>query len=80
MNINHLNPPHFRVSTSAPKKRASSRQPEAADPNNRSALQSAKNFLRRLYNTSTLRLRRNGRKMEAEDRFKMAMAPFYEPR
>jgi hypothetical protein len=27
-----------------------------------------------------LRLRRNGRKMEAEDRFKMAMAPFYEPR
>ncbi|KAI6184833.1 hypothetical protein M3Y97_00638600 [Aphelenchoides bicaudatus] len=56
-----------RLTNTAPKKRANSRQPD--DPNNRSALQSAKNFLRRLYNTSTLRLRRSGgRKMEVEDR------------
>ncbi|KAI6230249.1 hypothetical protein M3Y99_01080000 [Aphelenchoides fujianensis] len=63
-------------------KRAGSR-PAPDDPNGRSALQSAKNFLRRLYTTSTLRLRgggRNARKMDAEQRFRQATAPFYEPR
>jgi hypothetical protein len=76
---------YFRVNITtlpAKTKRASSKQPE--EQNNKSALQSAKSFLRRLYNTSTLRLRgasRNARKMDAaEQRFQMAMAPFYEPR
>ncbi|KAI6218743.1 hypothetical protein M3Y95_01148400 [Aphelenchoides besseyi] len=48
----------------------------------KSTFQSAKNFLRRFYATSTLRLRgRNTRKMDAaEQRFREATAPFYQSR
>uniref|UniRef100_A0A1I7RW41 Uncharacterized protein n=1 Tax=Bursaphelenchus xylophilus TaxID=6326 RepID=A0A1I7RW41_BURXY len=70
--------------TPAKLKRAQSKQSGAAGVEEKSALQHAKNFLRRLYNTSTLRLKpektaKNG-KIDPSERFKTATSPFYEMR
>ncbi|CAD5209404.1 unnamed protein product [Bursaphelenchus okinawaensis] len=66
-------------------KRAQSKQNGAVGMEEKSALQHAKNFLRRLYNTSTFRLKqeKNGKSTKVIDpaeRFKTATSPFYEMR